>query len=339
MGPAVVNRAAADVSALRASIRHGCALRLPAAGILNILYAIAHGAPNTRPSSRRPLTLLPASDVLRSTLLSKAASQPEEAMTHKDDQDAAIDALKRKQGRTRPEVLNQDTLDRVAHDHAKELIKLGAQSTVSIKRVMFIRHGESAANAGQASRDHESIPLTSKGLKQAITVARSIKEAPELILVSPFARAQATAQQTATVFPSVAFETWPIQEFTYLEPARCVDTTVAERRSWVDEYWARAEPAYADGEGAESFLDFVTRAKAFLDRLSEHPATSIIVFSHGQFLSAVAWLLERKPEIIDGRAMTDWRTFEIENHIPNGCGFSLSRNAGDAAWTLSGRNY
>lgn len=46
-------------------------------------------------------------------------------MTHKDDQDAAIKALKRKQGRTRPAFLNQDTLDRVAHGHAKELIELG----------------------------------------------------------------------------------------------------------------------------------------------------------------------------------------------------------------------
>ncbi len=56
-------------------------------------------------------------------------------MTHKDDQDAGIEALKRKQGRPRPAFLNQDTLDRVAHGHAKELIELGAQSANPIKRV------------------------------------------------------------------------------------------------------------------------------------------------------------------------------------------------------------
>lgn len=121
-----------------------------------------------------------------------------------------------------------------------------------MKRVRLIRHGESAANAGQASRDHESIPLTPRGLQQAITVARSFTEAPELIVVSPFARAQSTAQETATVFPTVAFETWPIQEFTYLEPARCVDTAVAQRREWVETYWMRAAPDYSDGDGAES---------------------------------------------------------------------------------------
>lgn len=208
-----------------------------------------------------------------------------------------------------------------------------------MRRVRLIRHGESAANAGQASRDHESIPLTPRGLQQAITVARSFTETPDLIVVSPFSRAQSTANETVAVFPTAAFEIWPIQEFTYLEPARCVDTTVAQRREWVSAYWMRAAPDYSDGNGAESFLDFVARAQAFLDRLAEHPASRVAVFSHGQFLNAVAWLLQRRPELLDGHAMTDWRKYEIENHIPNCCGFTLSQSARDTAWILDGRNY
>lgn len=49
-------------------------------------------------------------------------------MTHNDDQHAATEAFERKQDRVRPEFLNQDTLDRVAHDHAKDLIELGTKS-------------------------------------------------------------------------------------------------------------------------------------------------------------------------------------------------------------------
>lgn len=49
-------------------------------------------------------------------------------MTHKKDQDAAVEAYVRKQLRARPEFLNQDTLDRLASVHAKELIELGAKS-------------------------------------------------------------------------------------------------------------------------------------------------------------------------------------------------------------------
>jgi len=91
-----------------------------------------------------------------------------------------------------------------------------------------------------------------------------------------------------------ATETWPIQEFTYLAPARCINTTVADRKVWVDEYWAKADPAFVHGEGAESFLEFIQRVQVFLDRLADAPGNQVAVFSHGQFMSALAWLLVRR---------------------------------------------
>lgn len=204
-----------------------------------------------------------------------------------------------------------------------------------MKSVRLIRHGESAANAGEASRDHASIPLTPKGVEQASLVAGSFAQAPDLIVASPFSRAQATAIETAAAFSTVPFETWPIHEFTYLEPARCINTTVAQRRDWVDAYWANADPAFIDGEGAESFLDFISRAQSFLNRLADHPAQDIAVFSHGQFINAVVWLIERKPQIIDGQAMTEWREYEITNHVLNCCGYKLIKHPADAGWRVS----
>jgi len=35
--------------------------------------------------------------------------------------------------------------------------------------------------------------------------------------------------------------------------------------------------------------------------------------------------------------MSDWRTYEIENHIQNGGGLSLSRGVDNATWTLGER--
>lgn len=206
-----------------------------------------------------------------------------------------------------------------------------------MKTVRLIRHGQSEANAGAASRDHASIPLTNKGLQQAQSVAHTFAHAPELIVTSAFARAQHTAGATAARFPSTPFEAWPIQEFTYLEPARCVNTTVAQRQGWVKAYWDRAEPGYSDGAGAESFSDFIGRARTFLDRLAAHPAHDIAVFSHGQFLNAVAWLLERQPQRIDGYAMADWRAYDIEHHIENCAGYRLFRGQGAEVWELGQR--
>ncbi|MCF5167519.1 histidine phosphatase family protein [Pseudomonas congelans] len=203
-----------------------------------------------------------------------------------------------------------------------------------MKQVRLIRHGESAANAGEASVDHATIPLTLKGVEQAQLVARSFTHAPDLIVASPFSRAQPTAMATASAFPNTPFETWPIQEFTYLEPARCANTTVAQRRDWVEAYWARSAPAFTDGAGAESFSGFITRAQAFLARLAEHPAQRIAVFSHGQFINAVAWLIERKPQDICGRAMADWREYEIKNHVPSGGGYMLFRHVDADDWRI-----
>ncbi|WP_347929178.1 histidine phosphatase family protein [Pseudomonas helvetica] len=203
-----------------------------------------------------------------------------------------------------------------------------------MKKVRLIRHGESAANAGERTRDHASIPLTAKGLEQAHLVARSLTIARGLVVTSPFLRAQATALATTALYPTAVFETWPIHEFTYLAPARCVDTTLAQRRGWVDAYWQRSDPAFSDGEGAESFFDLVARALAFLERLAEQPANDIVVFSHGQFMNTVRWLLENWPLEVDGHAMLDWRQYEIANHVPNCQGFSLSRHADGKDWVL-----
>lgn len=204
-----------------------------------------------------------------------------------------------------------------------------------MKHIRLIRHGESAANAGEASTDHAKIPLTAKGVEQAYLVANSFTGAPGLIVASSFLRAQATAMATVAKFPDVPYEIWPIHEFTYLEPTRCVNTTVAERRRWVEAYWSRSDPAFVDGAGAESFLDFIARAQAFLGRLSDHPAQNIAVFSHGQVINAVAWLIERKPQQIDDRAMADCREFEILSRVPNCGGYTMTKPAEDTHWRAS----
>ncbi len=148
----------------------------------------------------------------------------------------------------------------------------------------------------------------------------------------------ATAQFMASAFPAVPLETWPIQEFTYLEPARCVNTVVAQRRDWVKEYWNQANPLFVDGDGAEPFIEFVSRTQSFLQRLEAHPAKDIVVFSHGQLINAVAWLIERQPTEIDSRAMTDWREYEIAHHVENCDGYRLIRDQGSFGWRLMPKN-
>lgn len=182
--------------------------------------------------------------------------------------------------------------------------------------VYFVRHGESAANAGNSTSDPALIPLTERGLEQARVVAESFAQALGLIVTSPYERAADTAKPTIARFPGVPVEVWPVEEFTYLAPSRCANTTAADRRPWVESYWLSADPEYVDGPGTESFASLIQRARESLRRM--HGMTgSVAVFGHGQFIQAVRWLITKSPDRIDSEAMRDFRRFDISSPILN----------------------
>lgn len=170
------------------------------------------------------------------------------------------------------------------------------------------RHGESAANAGQVTASPEAIALTPRGCDQAERIARCLFRRPDLIVVSPFQRARDTAAPTLARFAGMPHEVWPIQEFTYLAPARCVDTSAAQRRGWVDAYWAKADPQQVDGDGAESFSAFIARVAAARQRLQALHADGlreVLLFGHGQFIQALRLMLADTGD----RRLTDMKLF------------------------------
>ncbi len=155
--------------------------------------------------------------------------------------------------------------------------------------VRLIRHAESAANAGAATADPASIPLTARGHEQAQASGDAFVDVPDLIVCSPFLRVRQTAAPTVARFATVLVQTWPIEEFTYLSPDRCAHTTAEQRRPWVAALWQAADPLAIDGPGVESFAAFVGRVHIALDRLVTLPAASVAVFGHGQLMQALRW--------------------------------------------------
>ncbi|KQV49579.1 MULTISPECIES: histidine phosphatase family protein [unclassified Duganella] len=199
--------------------------------------------------------------------------------------------------------------------------------------VRFIRHAESAANAGAATSDPASIPLTPRGHDQAREVGNRFSAAPDLIVCSPFLRVQQTAAPTCARFTAAPVETWAVQEFTYLAPARCAHTTAEQRRPWVAQYWDAADPLAVDGPGAESFAAFMWRVSAALDRLAELPLASVALFGHGQFMQAVRWSITSRPLVIDTDAMRAFHTFDLAHPIANCAHFTAVHDGG--IWSLS----
>jgi broad specificity phosphatase PhoE len=188
-----------------------------------------------------------------------------------------------------------------------------------MKEVWFIRHAESEANAGFVSSDPGTIPLTEKGHQQVIAVSEIIPEPPSLIVVSPYIRTQQTAHPTMKRFSQVESQEWSIQEFTFLSPVRCRNTTASQRRPWVDEYWKRNDPFYRHGDGAESFADLLLRVQDTFRGIEKLEDGYVLIFSHGQFIRAFLLSLLVKSFEPTPNLMQKFEFFTRTLGIPN-CG-------------------
>lgn len=194
----------------------------------------------------------------------------------------------------------------------------------------FVRHAQSAANAGLKTSDPATIPITSLGQGQSIKLAEEIVVAPDLIVMSPFLRTQQTAQATLKKFPALATEIWPIQEFTYLNPERNQNSSMAERRPKVEAYWKRADPDYNDGGSAESFHEVMRRVDTMWGRLTrDHQSKTVLVFGHGMFIKMLEWKLQNSGDL----SMEGFRAFHEAAAMPN-CSILKCQINKNKSWRL-----
>jgi len=189
-------------------------------------------------------------------------------------------------------------------------------SQVSTK-IILVRHGQSVTNAGGRAADQVSNPLTELGRAQSKDFAERFDCKPTLFVISPFLRAQQTAEPLRQRFPDVPVEEWPIQEFSFLNPVLYEGTSEADRESHVVAYWERGDPAYIDGTDAESFALFLGRARETIRRLAARdPGGCIVVFTHGFFMQAIRLVL-LFPNAADAELMANFQRFHFLNLIQN----------------------
>ena len=185
------------------------------------------------------------------------------------------------------------------------------------KNVWLIRHAESEGNAGLVTSQPDTIPLTKKGIEQALRLADSFTREPALIVTSPFIRTLQSAEPTIGRFPAVRQEQWQVQEFTHLSPARYRDTTAADRKPFVQAYWSKCDPDYVDGEGAESFADFIRRVEQAIEELWSCQSDFVAVFGHGLFMRGMIWRMIFGAQPINASAMSSFRHFMLATTMPN----------------------
>ena len=181
----------------------------------------------------------------------------------------------------------------------------------------FIRHAESEGNAGLASDDPSTIPLTARGKLQAETLAASFAISPAIIVSSPYQRARETAMPLLARFPSAQRISLPIQEFTYLAPASWRGTNGAQRRPAVEAYWERCDPSFCDGAEAESFADFFKRIEGCLSWLSYKATRPIVLVCHEMFIRGVIWRCFSPSLTHAISTMSAFRVWQLATKLPN----------------------
>lgn len=170
-----------------------------------------------------------------------------------------------------------------------------------MQTIWFIRHGESTSNAGYPTRDPVTIGLTARGLEQSQVVAELLPR-PDLVITSPHHRTLESARPTLARYPESLHEEWLVQEFTYLDAARYMNSTLHQRMPHAAAYWQRADPTYRDGT-AESFAELVVRLDETRARLAALPHRFVVMFTHGLFTRAMLWRVLQGGDPVSGAWM------------------------------------
>jgi len=183
-------------------------------------------------------------------------------------------------------------------------------------KIWFIRHAESTSNAGEITKNTETIELTEKGRLQALDLSKQFNEKPGLIVMTPYLRTQHTALPTIERFPDVQREIWDLQEFTMLSGAKYNNTNREQRSPAVKEYWNNNDPEYVDGDGAESFSNMIHRIKRAFNRLETIDKEFVAVFTHGYIMKAMI-VMNKYPELQGARLMCKFQEYSVNNQINN----------------------
>jgi probable phosphoglycerate mutase len=188
--------------------------------------------------------------------------------------------------------------------------------------IVLVRHGRTAANAGQLIAGVTDVPLDEVGREQAASLARSgALGGFERLVCSPLLRARETAAALGE----------PVVEAAWIEmhQGELEGLAVTEARARYADLFARwaTDPAGTTLPGGESFADVLARARAawgaLVADMEATGATRAVVVSHQLVIAALSADLAGEP-------IHAWRRFTVPN-----TGWRRWRRAGEG-WREDG---
>ncbi len=156
-----------------------------------------------------------------------------------------------------------------------------------MKKIYFVRHGESEGNIGPVQQDHTS-PLTQKGKEQAHSVAKRLAGVSVGVIVSSnMLRAKETAEVVAGVTNA------PVEHSDFFAERRKPSLMYGKSKDdteSVDAYKTVVANFHLPGfrhSDEENFDDLKDRAKNAMAYLASRPEETIVVVTHGYFMRII----------------------------------------------------
>lgn len=205
-----------------------------------------------------------------------------------------------------------------------------------MKKVYFVRHGESEGNVGEISNT-ASTPLTEKGRKQASFVAERCAKLPiEVVISSTMVRSKETADIITghihkPIEYSDLFGEIKLPSEVHGKPRS--DQSVASVRMKVMEMFHHPGFRHSD---EESFDDLKSRARMAMEHLVSRPENHILVVTHSIFMRILLAYLVMGESLTALECRQFMRTMITENTCISIFGYNPSFDW--KPWTLHAWN-
>ncbi len=196
------------------------------------------------------------------------------------------------------------------------------------RTIVFVRHGQSQANAGGVTIGHAEVSLTDEGHAQAQRLADSgvLPAEPPRVLSSPFMRAMETARPYAQRTGRDLELVPALREFDMVGP----EATPQEAHSMIKNFWLIADPDLNLGGQTETFRDFYERVALFQTEVAPTLPDGTVCFGHGFWIAMLAWQRLGFTDI-DTASMERFKKFQGGLPVPNASAFGLVE-AAPGAW-------
>lgn len=167
-----------------------------------------------------------------------------------------------------------------------------------MKRLYYVRHGESVMNTQGLCSGYTDTPLTQTGVQQAIRAGKAAQAEKihfDAILSSPLQRARDTANIVAT---EIGF---PNSDIKFLDNLQERGFGILEGKNMTDvlgistEYYFANPRCIDDVEGVEALAQLHKRAEDVLEYVNTLPNDSVLLVGHGAFLRSLQRVIKNLP--------------------------------------------